>query len=147
MTAGNWLFTSELLGNRRVSREVRPRKPESALISRRAESWSSPSASRILGPTMPALGFFETNVSRCSKKLPSTTVSGFMKTTGSPSDVAMPVLLARANPTFSLFRIRRTPEGRPGDSTLSLSTTTISKSPWRVFCRDSMQRRVKGQDA
>ena len=38
VTAGNWLFTRELLGKRRVRREVRPRKPERALISRRAES-------------------------------------------------------------------------------------------------------------
>jgi hypothetical protein len=37
--AGNWLFTIELLGKRRVRREVRPRNPERALISRRAESW------------------------------------------------------------------------------------------------------------
>jgi hypothetical protein len=38
VTAGNWLFTSELFGKRRVRREVRPRNPVRMLISRRAES-------------------------------------------------------------------------------------------------------------
>jgi hypothetical protein len=129
VTAGNWLRTIELLGKRRVRREVRPRNPERALISRRAESCRRPSESTILGPKIPAFGFSERNASRCSKKSRSTRVSGFMRTTRSPLDTAMPLLWARAKPMFSLLLIRRTREGSSGTSIVSLSTTKTSKSP------------------
>src|SRR5215217_799330 len=90
--AGQLRDGRELLLDQRAAREetvssdVRPSRPETMLNSLRAESWTRPSASRTLGPAKPTAGFSSKKALTRPKKSPSTSASGFTRTSRSPEE-------------------------------------------------------------